>query len=130
MSPIREQGTYMFPSAITYFQPHVYFRDNKNLFGKREIMHEKQGLREKLGNCRRKSSDEGERTSRNFRARPFLPQKSGAEPIPGFGEKAGGALEKAPGETIVCGRWSGVPGRQAEEGEKGGSAPEEAAERP
>ena len=42
MSPIREQGTYMFLSAITYFWSHVYFRDNKNLFEDREIMYEKQ----------------------------------------------------------------------------------------
>ncbi len=49
MSPIREQGTYMFLSAITYFWSHVYFRDNKNLFEKREIMYEKRKLRGKGG---------------------------------------------------------------------------------
>ena len=47
MSPIQEQGTYMFLSTITYFCPHVYFRDKKNLFEKREIMHEKRKFRGK-----------------------------------------------------------------------------------
>ncbi len=60
MSPIREQGTYMFLSAITYFWPHVYFRDNKNLFEDREIMYEKQQIRGKRDFW--KNGDSGKKT--------------------------------------------------------------------
>ena len=65
MSPIREQGTYMFLPAITYFQFHVYFRDNKNLCELGKIMQESTnkegGKKEERESNGRKSSEDGGR---------------------------------------------------------------------
>ena len=65
----------MFPSGITEFQPHLYFRDNKNLFKVRRIDAEAWRAVFFGKEAQRKRSAEGEREKRAGLSGTVLPSE-------------------------------------------------------
>ncbi len=72
---IREQGAYMFPSAITHFTHYVHFREKKNLSGAEKSSDMRQ-LRRRCVVCRkrgvRNSAGMRQKRIRPFCSAPFL----------------------------------------------------------